>query len=177
MAILTVATRSSPLALAQTKIVIDALKKTHPDLNIKIKHIVEVIHELEKDGKIKLNSLAKSITYHDPCRLGRKYANGPLYDEARELLTKCGLKIKELTEEHNDCPCCGSGSGIRGVDSSICIRIGKQLFDKIETKEIVSSCPLCVFNFRYVNYKNEADKECKYITDLLIETLKKNNLN
>jgi hydroxymethylbilane synthase len=39
MATLTAATRSSPLALAQTKIVIDDLKKTHPDLNIKIKTI------------------------------------------------------------------------------------------------------------------------------------------
>ena len=78
-----------------------------------------------------------------------------------------------MVEEHDDCPCCGAGSGIRGVDSSICIKIGKQLFDKIETKEIATSCPLCVFNFRYVNYKTEADKECKYITELILEALKK----
>ena len=39
MTILTAATRNSPLALAQTQIVIDALKKTHPDVNIKIKTI------------------------------------------------------------------------------------------------------------------------------------------
>jgi hydroxymethylbilane synthase len=39
MMTLTAATRSSPLALAQTQIVIDALKNIHPDLKIKIKTI------------------------------------------------------------------------------------------------------------------------------------------
>lgn len=150
-------------------------RKYFKDFNIEVKHIIEVIYELEKNGKIILNSINKSITYHDPCRLGRKYLNGPLYNEPRELLKKCGIKVKELIEEHDDCPCCGSGSGIRGVDSSICIKIGNQLFNNIETKEIASSCPLCVFNFRYVNYKTEAGKECKYITDFLLEALKKNN--
>lgn len=147
-------------------------RKYFKDFNIKVKHIIEVVHELEKEGKIRLNSLEpKSITYHDPCRLGRKYKNGPVYNEPRELLEKCGIKVEELVEEHDNCPCCGAGSGIRGVDSSISIKIGKRLFDKTETKEIVSSCPLCVFNFRYVNYKTEADKECKYITDYLLEAL------
>ncbi|MFX0042282.1 MAG: (Fe-S)-binding protein, partial [Candidatus Hodarchaeota archaeon] len=60
-----------------------AFDKVYPkyfkDFNIEVKHVIEVIHELEREGKIKLNSLAKSITYHDPCRLGRKYVNGPLY--------------------------------------------------------------------------------------------------
>lgn len=39
MATLTAATRSSPLALAQTKIVIEFLKKTHPDIDVKLKTI------------------------------------------------------------------------------------------------------------------------------------------
>ena len=39
MTTLKAATRSSPLALAQTQIVVDALKKTHPDLNIEIKTV------------------------------------------------------------------------------------------------------------------------------------------
>jgi len=39
MTTLTAATRSSPLALAQTQIVVDALEKSHPDIKIKIKAI------------------------------------------------------------------------------------------------------------------------------------------
>ena len=143
------------------------------DYDLTVKHIVDVIYDLEKEGKINLKSLDKTITYHDPCRLGRKYNNGPLFSEPRELLNKCGLEIKEMSSSPKETPCCGSGSGIRGVDSSICISIGKDLFNKVETKEIISSCPLCVFNFRYVNYKNQTDKDSRYITDYILESMKK----
>ena len=153
-----------------------AFDKVYPlyfkDYNINVKHIIDIIYELESKKKINLNPLNKSITYHDPCRLGRKYNRRPLYMEPRALLRKCGLEVKELAEEHNDCPCCGAGSGIRGVDSSISIKIGKQLFDKVKTEEIASSCPLCVFNFRYVNHKNQSDKKIRYITDYILESLR-----
>ncbi|MFW9819883.1 MAG: (Fe-S)-binding protein [Candidatus Thorarchaeota archaeon] len=148
-------------------------RKYFRDFNLNVRHIIEVIYNLEKEGKITLNSLNRSITYHDPCRVGRKYKNGPLYYEPRELLKKCGLKIKDLALNPEDTPCCGAGSGIRGVDSSICIKIGKELFTNMATKEIATSCPLCVFNFRYVNYKNQLDKESKYITDYILESMKK----
>jgi len=141
--------------------------------DIKVRHIVDVVHELEKEGKIKLRNIDKTVTYHDPCRLGRKYSNGPLINEPRELLKKCGIEVKNIKKDPRGGPCCGAGSGIRGVDSSICIKIGKDLFNKIETKEIATSCPLCVFNFRYVNFKNELDKESKYITDYVLESIKK----
>ena len=147
-------------------------RKYFEDFNLNVSHIIEVIYDLEKKGKIILNSLNRSITYHDPCRIGRKHMSGPLYYEPRELLKKCGLKLKDLALNPEDTPCCGAGSGIRGVDSSICIKIGKELFTNVATKEIATSCPLCVFNFRYVNYKNQLDKESKYITDYILESMK-----
>ncbi|MFX1327319.1 MAG: (Fe-S)-binding protein [Promethearchaeota archaeon] len=144
------------------------------DFDFNVRHIIDVIFELVKKRKISLKPLNRIITYHDACRVGRKYKSGPLYSEPRELLKKCGLEFKEITPNPEECPCCGAGSGIRGVDSSICIKIGKELFKNIETREIASSCPLCVFNFRYVNYKNQLDKESKYITDYIFESIKKN---
>ena len=148
-------------------------QKYFKDYDLTAKHIIEIIFDLEREGKINLKPLNRTITYHDPCRLGRKYKNGPLFSEPRELLKKCGLKINELANTPIESPCCGAGSGIRGVDSSICINIGKELFNKIETKELISSCPLCVFNFRYVNYKNQIDKESKYFTDYILESMNK----
>ncbi len=148
-------------------------RKYFKDFNIKVRHIIEVIYELEEINKITLKPLNKRITYHDACRIGRKYKSGPLYSEPRKLLDKCGIEVKELSKNPEECPCCGAGSGIRGVDSSICIKIGKELFSNVESKEIVTSCPLCVFNFRYVNYKNQMDKESKYITDYILDSMKK----
>ena len=148
-------------------------RKYFDDFNVKVRHIIDIIYNLEKEGKFTLKPLNKTITYHDPCRVGIKNKSGPLYTEPRGLLKKCGLEIKELSKNPQESPCCGAGSGIRGVDSSICIEIGKELFNIVKTKEIVSSCPLCVFNFRYVNYKNQMDKESKYITDYILKSMKK----
>lgn len=148
-------------------------RKFFKDFDLSVKHIVDVLFELENEGRIILKPLNKVVTYHDPCRLGRKNKSGPLYAEPRELLKKCGLIVKELTPNPEATPCCGAGSGIRGVDSSICIKIGKDLFNYIETKEIATSCPLCVFNFRYVNYKNQMEKESKYFTDYILDSMKK----
>ncbi|MFX0000285.1 MAG: (Fe-S)-binding protein [Candidatus Hodarchaeota archaeon] len=148
-------------------------RKCSKDFNLNVRHIIEIIYELEKINKINLKPLNKIITYHDSCRVGRKYISGPLYSEPRKLLNKCALEVKEFSKNPEECPCCGAGSGIRGVDSSICIKIGEQLFNNVETKEIVTSCPLCVFNFRYVNYKNQMDKESKYITDYILDSMKK----
>jgi len=153
-----------------------AFDKVYPkyfdNFDFNVKHIVDVIYELEKKGKITLKSLNKTITYHDPCRLGRKYKDS-LFNEPRMLLKKCGINIEEITKNPKESPCCGAGSGIRGVDSSICIKIGKELFNTIKTKEIASSCPLCIFNFRYVNYKNQLDKQSKYITDYVLESMQR----
>ena len=139
--------------------------------NINVKHVIEIIDDLVKDDKIKFKKLKREVTYHDPCRTGRKLKNRTIYKEPRELIEETGSKVKELSSNRNETPCCGAGSGIRGVDSSISIKIGTKIFQEVKTKEIISSCPLCVFNYRYVNYKTQSDKEIKYITDFLLEAL------
>lgn len=154
-----------------------AFNKVYPkyikDFDIQVKHIVQVVHELVKDGKIELKPLNKEITYHDSCRMGRKLRGVKIYDEPRTLLKETLSIVKEFSKNKEDTPCCGAGSGIRGVDSSISIKIGTNIFEEMQTKELITSCPLCVFNFRYVNFKIQSDKECKYITDYLLDAVEK----
>ncbi|MFX1497679.1 MAG: (Fe-S)-binding protein [Promethearchaeota archaeon] len=140
--------------------------------DIDVKHVIQVIYELFHRGKIKFSKLKKEITYHDPCRLGRKLNSLEIYDEPRELLTQTSQKINELSNNKDTSPCCGAGSGIRGVDSSISIKIGSKILEQAPTEEIITSCPLCVFNYRYVNYKTQNNKKIRYITDFLLETIK-----
>ena len=143
------------------------------DWNINVKHIVQIVYDLEKQGKIKLNNLEREITYHDACRMGRKLKNMDIYDEPRELLTKCGFSVNDLKAKRTNSPCCGAGSGVRGVDSELCIKMGSSLINNIPDEEIITSCPLCVFNFRYVDYKKKLGKMYRYITDCILEAMQK----
>jgi Fe-S oxidoreductase len=143
--------------------------------DINVKHIVQVIHELFRKGKLKFKKLNKELIYHDACRTGRKLKYIEIYKEPRELLEYTSKILKELSKTRDETPCCGAGSGIRGVDSNITIKIGKKILDEATTEIIVSSCPLCVFNYRYVSYKIQSDNEIKYITDYLLGSLENNN--
>ncbi|TFF90803.1 MAG: (Fe-S)-binding protein, partial [Promethearchaeota archaeon] len=143
-----------------------------PEWDIEVKHIVQIVAELEDQGKLSFKNLGEKLTYHDPCRVGRKLNLIEIYDEPRNLLKKVCNDLTTLDNENRIAPCCGSGSGIRGVDSSIAIKIGSQLFKKTKTPEIISSCPLCIFQFRYVNYKTQNNKTCTYITDYLLKAIK-----
>jgi len=156
-----------------------AFNKIYPkyisDWNINVKHVIQIIDELTKEGKLQFNNLNNNITYHDSCRMGRKLKNLKIYDEPRELLKSTNTQVKELNNNRDDTPCCGAGAGVRGVDSSISIKIGLKIFQEVNTEEIITSCPLCVFNYRYVNYKTQSDKTYRYITEYLLNALYKNN--
>jgi Fe-S oxidoreductase len=112
------------------------------------------------------------VTYHDPCRTGRKLLNKDIYKEPRDLLAQTCERLLEFPKNKEFTQCCGAGSGIRGVDSSISIKIGKNIFDQLKTDTLITSCPLCVFNFNYVNYKTQSNIKSRYITDFLLESLK-----
>lgn len=141
--------------------------------DIEVKHVMQVIFELFQQKKLKFKKSENEITYHDPCRTGRKLKNMDIFDEPRELLDYTSKFLHELSKNKEFTPCCGAGSGVRGVDSNISIKIGKNLFDELKTETIISSCPLCVFNFNYVNYKTQAGIKPRYITDYLLESLEK----
>ena len=142
-----------------------------PNWNIEITHITLIIYDLYKSGKLKFKKLKKGITYHDPCRTGRKLDGMDIYNEPRELLRNTSESVSELSKNKEFTPCCGAGSGIRGVDSSISIKIGSSILNDILTEDLITSCPLCVFNYRYAGYKTQINKRIKYITDYLLEAL------
>ncbi len=141
------------------------------NFDINVKHVVQIIRELEEKGKIQFKPANNSVTYHDACRTGRKIKGFDVYEEPRELLEKTNTKVKELTKNKENTKCCGAGSGIRGVDSGLSIKIGTTILKESKSEEIISSCPLCVFNYRYVAYKTQNDKKTRYITDYLFDAL------
>lgn len=127
---------------------LNTLKHEYPQKggNYEVIHHAEFIDQLVKAGKIKLEqSLEGTLTYHDPCYLGR-YNN--VFDEPRALLravSKGGFK--ELERCGQESFCCGAGGGRMWMEETIGKRIYLERTEEIvrqEVSNVAVGCPFCL---------------------------------
>lgn len=129
-----------------------ALKSEYPEivgeLPFEVVHSSEVIAGLVKDGKITLSeNIAKKVTYHDPCHLGRHEG---VYDEPREILSAIsGVELVEMPRSKANAWCCGGGSIVSTAFPALS---GDIAADRVaeaaatEAELLVSACPSCESN-------------------------------
>jgi heterodisulfide reductase subunit D len=92
-----------------------ALKIDYPlvvgELPFEVLHIAELLAKLIDEGKVKFASeVRRTLTYHDPCFLGR---HCKVYDEPRKVLESIpGIKLVEMERNRRWSYCCGSGAKI-----------------------------------------------------------------
>ena len=125
-----------------------AFKKDYPELggNYEVIHYAELLGELLKDGKISFNKeLAKKVTFHDPCYLGR---HNQVFDPQRELLQAVpGLEFVELERNKNNALCCAGGGGRVWAEVPMGERFGElRINDAVDKKAdiLVTACPYCI---------------------------------
>lgn len=128
----------------------NTFKNEYPDLGgvYEVVYHSQFLQKLMTDGNLKPDKTifsGNSITFHDPCYLGR--ANNE-YDAPRQVLEAAGIEIKEMPRNRSFALCCGAG--------------GAQMFKEAEpgTKEvyaerteealstgagiIATACPFCM---------------------------------
>ncbi len=112
----------------------------------------EVIHhsvfirDLIRRGKITLSrELAGTLTFHDPCYLGRY---NQIYDAPRELLNSVSTTgLAELSRHGGESFCCGAGGGRMWMEETIGKRINLERAEEMVARgadTVAVSCPFCL---------------------------------
>ncbi len=101
-------------------------------------------------GQLDLQATANgsSLTYHDPCRLGRL---GGVFEQPRQVLQAMEIDVLETDSNRRENYCCGGGCGEYVIRSGAELRqkafeIKKQEFDETGAKAVVTSCVNCRIN-------------------------------
>lgn len=115
------------------------------ETDVELLHSSHLLEELIKEKKIPLKELNLTVTYHDPCDLGR---NSGVYEPPREVLKMIpGVKLVELENNREKTVCCGGGGNIEMVDPELSAGIAQKKIDEIQNTGadlIVTSCQQCV---------------------------------
>jgi len=90
----------------------------------------------------------ETLTYHDPCHLGRGLGS---YDGARELLKGLGANLIEMEHHHQESLCCGGGGGVRGFYPKFSRDISRRRVKEAEDVKadiLLTDCLSCKHNLR-----------------------------
>jgi len=152
-------------------------KNEYPALgmNLEVVHISQYLWELLKEGRLEVKGeLPKSVTYHDPCYLGR---HNNVFEEPRQILKSIpGLELLEMPDQRESSLCCGGGGGRIWMETPRNERFSDlRLQQAVETgaRVLVTSCPYCITNFEdsRLNRPDSEVIEIKEISEVLAEVV------
>jgi heterodisulfide reductase subunit D len=154
-------------------------KNEYPDLggNYDVVNYLQLLDNYLTEGKLKIDKDSLkgiSVTYHDPCYLGR---SNNIYDEPRSLLKHLTGNFTEMHRNKSFALCCGAGGAQmfkeaeKGNKEVFIERIEDVL--KTDASVVATACPFCMTMLTDgLKYKNK-EEEIKNmdIAELIAQSL------
>ena len=144
--------------------------------DFKVMHHTEYLELLLAEGKLHADAMPSSVTYHDPCYLGRH--NG-VYDAPRNVLRILSNDFVELERKRENSFCCGAGGaqfwkeeeeGSERISDNRYREVQQRLASSSENKVLAVGCPFCKSMLDSTPGKDERDRiAIKDIAELLLE--------
>ena len=127
---------------------LNSIKNEYPQLGgeYEVFHHSQFISKLVDEGRLPVGSnLKDTITYHDPCYLGR-YNNE--FEAPRNLLKKAASEpMREMKRHGRESFCCGAGGARMWMEETIGSRINENRTEEaIQTgaSTVATGCPFCM---------------------------------
>jgi Fe-S oxidoreductase len=143
-------------------------------------HYTQVVEGLVNEGALGLSGteLDDTVTYHDPCHLGRY--NGE-FEAPREVVRATGVTLDEMPRNRSDSFCCGGGGGGLWMDFEEDSKPSEErLREALEDTDagsavdrFVVACPMCMTMYEDGRKTGgfEDDIEVTDVTELLVEAI------
>jgi len=155
-------------------------KKYYPqwmkrELPFEVLHATEFMEKLQQKGTLKLDTLhiEKTVTYHDPCHLGR---GQDIYEAPREILNRVkGIKLKDLTRSRENSFCCGGGGLVPIGFPDFSLDLARERASEMKSmgaELLLSACPACKENLKIAAQKLKLRTKVLDIAELVNNALR-----
>jgi heterodisulfide reductase subunit D len=105
-------------------------------------HSTELLAEIV--DRLTFRSLEETVTYHDPCDLGR---TSGIYEAPRDIIRAIpGVTLVEMADHHDHSLCCGGGGDVEMADKELSAAVAERRVEQAaETgaKYLFSACQQC----------------------------------
>lgn len=139
-------------------------------------NIMELTHQLLKEGRIKLDptKIEEIVTYHDPCNIARQ---GWIVEQPREILKAFCKNFVEMIPNRTENYCCGGGGGTVSIDEIRKYRTavsGQKKAEQIRKTGayyVVAPCANCKKQIRETMDDNNVEGELVGLHDLILKAI------
>jgi Fe-S oxidoreductase/nitrate reductase gamma subunit len=124
-----------------------ALKPSDEQVEFSIRHYTQLLRDLVASGSLKFERpLNVTVTYHDPCYLGR---HNQVFNAPREVIGAIpGVQMVEMAHNRENSLCCGGGGDrIWQEDLDADVKMSEIRIREAEAtgaEILITACPLCL---------------------------------
>ena len=146
--------------------------------DFKVVHHTEYLESLVAEGRLKVGASGASVTYHDPCYLGR---HSGVYDAPRNVLKVLTNDFVELDRKRENSFCCGAGgaqfwkdeeAGAERISDNRYREAVARLDGHGEDKVLAVGCPFCKSMLESTPGKGEGGGiAVKDVAELMLESV------
>jgi Fe-S oxidoreductase len=153
------------------------LKNEYPAFggNYQVIHHTQLLNELVGAGKIQLSvdSDKLSVTFHDPCYLGR---HNKITDAPRDALSSAGVTTIEMPRNSAKSFCCGAGGAQMWKEEEAgSSRVNEARFQEAKStgaNTVAVGCPFCLTMMSDASKANGGEIQVKDVAELVVERMK-----
>jgi len=113
-------------------------------LGFEVLHATQVLEEVVAEGRVRLTPFEGTVTYHDPCDLGR---TSGVYAAPRAVIRAIpGVTLVEMEHHHEYALCCGGGGDVEMSDAELTAAVARRRLGEAQAtgaQVLLSACQQC----------------------------------